>query len=178
MFYIVPVQMNFLLKDAFQLPNFYTGLTVAAANTVSAVVALSFLSFKSRLSYPLIFAFIFLVMGLGYTLVTFAPNYFVVLLGMLIGGLGFGLIVPAQSAWIMDLVSPQQRAFGVGLVTTAMFLGQFATPIVLQPFIDPSDPFNVYASASKALFVLAAVYGIVGARQLITPGLRLRLARK
>ena len=168
LFYIVPVQMNFLLSDAFQLPNFYTGLTVASANAVSAIVALYFLSFKSRLSYVQIFSFIFLVMGLGYTLVSFAPNYWVVLLGMLIGGLGFGLIVPAQSAWIMDLISPQQRAFGVGLVTTAMFLGQFVTPIILQPFIVPDDPFQVYVSASKALFILAAVYGLVGFRHLVT----------
>ena len=152
----------FFLRDAFELPNFYTGLTIAVANVVSALIALKFLTFKTRLSYVHVFAFIYFAMALGYFVVVSADSYIVVLVGMVIAGLGFGLIVPAQSAWIIDSVPAARRGFGVGIVTTGMFLGQFLSPIVFQPFIDPSDPFAVFRAAAYGLLILAVLYTVIG----------------
>ena len=56
------------------------------------------------------------------------------------------------------MVSPARRGFGVGLVTTAMFLGAVLRPILVQPFIDPSQPVAVWRSVSVILAVLAVVY--------------------
>lgn len=161
-FYLTVVQMSFFLRDAFAMPNFYTGLTIAVANTVSAVVALKFSAFKSRLSYVHIFALVFLAMALGYIVVVNATGYSFVLVGMMIAGIGFGLIVPTQSAWIIETVPAERRGFGVGITTTGMFLGQFLSPIVFQPFIDPSDPFHVFKAAVYGLLILSIVYGLVG----------------
>lgn len=163
-FYLAVVQMSFFLRDAFQMANFYTGLTIAVANTISALVALKFFAFKSRMSYVHIFAFIFFVMAVGYFVLINAQSYPIVLIGMMIAGLGFGLIVPAQSAWIIDVVPASRRGFGVGIVTTGMFLGQFATPIVFQPFIDPADPFKVFQAAAVGLVILTILYSLLGFR--------------
>ncbi len=162
LFYLSVVQMNFFLFDAFQLSNFYTGLTVAIGNTVSAIIAFKYVFVKARLSYVTTFALIFLFMSVGYFVVSIAPSYIVVLLGISCAGLGFGLIVPNQSAWIIEVVPPERRGFGVGLITTAMFLGQFAAPILIQPIMDPDDPFQVFRTASIVLMVLAILYGIAG----------------
>jgi len=162
LFYISVVQMNFFLSDAFQLSNFYTGLTVAIGNTVSAAIAFKYGAFKSRFAYVTVFAMIFAAMSVGYLIVGFAPSYGVVVVGIMIAGLGFGLIVPNQSAWIISVVSPERRGFGVGLVTTTMFLGQFAGPIIIQPFVDPSNPFQVFRIAGVALAVLALAYAGAG----------------
>jgi len=161
-FYLAVVQMSFFLSDAFQLPNFYTGLTIASANVVSAIVAFKFLSFKTRMSYVHIFAFIFFVMAIGYFVVSNATSYPIVFCGMLIGGLGFGLIVPAQSAWIIDIVPPEKRGFGVGVTTMGMFLGQFITPVAFQAFIDPENPFYVFQAAAYGLSALTILYAAVG----------------
>ncbi len=162
LFYISVVQMNFFLSDAFQLSNFYTGLTVAIGNTVSAAIAFKYGAFKTRFSYVSVFAMIFAAMSLGYLVIGYAPSYAVVVVGIMIAGLGFGLIVPNQSAWIISVVSPARRGFGVGLVTTAMFLGQFAGPIIIQPFVDPGNPFQVFRVGSATLAVLAVIYGVAG----------------
>ncbi len=162
LFYFSVVQMNFFLYDAFQLSNFYTGLTVAIGNTVSAIIAFKYVAVKARLSYVMIFALIFLFMSVGYFIVSVAPNYIVVLVGISCAGLGFGLIVPNQSSWIIEIVPAERRGFGVGLITTAMFLGQFAAPILIQPIMDPSDPFQVFRTASIALLLLAFLYGTAG----------------
>ncbi|MEM9404349.1 MAG: MFS transporter [Pseudomonadota bacterium] len=162
LFYISVVQMNFFLSDAFQLSNFYTGLTVAIGNTVSAAIAFKYGAFKTRFSYVSVFAMIFAAMSVGYLVIGYAPSYAVVVIGIMIAGLGFGLIVPNQSAWIISVVSPARRGFGVGLVTTAMFLGQFAGPIIIQPFVDPANPFQVFRIGSATLAVLAVVYAVAG----------------
>jgi hypothetical protein len=43
-----------------------------------------------------------------------------------------------------------------------MFLGQFAAPILIQPIMDPNDPFQVFRTASIALMLLAFLYGAAG----------------
>ncbi len=161
-FYLTVIQMSFFLRDAFDLPNFYTGLTIAIANTVSAVIALKFSVFKARMNYLHIFTFIFMIMAVGYFILINASSYPLVVVAMLICGLGFGLIVPAQSAWIIDVVPPKKRGFGVGVVTTGMFLGQFLSPIVFQPFMDPQDPFAVFRAAAFGLLFIAFLYGSLG----------------
>jgi hypothetical protein len=75
-----------------------------------------------------------------------------------VAGIGFGLYVPNHSSWILSIVSAKRRGFGVGLVTTAMFLGQFSAPILVQPFIDPADPAAVWNAMSILLITLCVVY--------------------
>ncbi len=110
------------------------------------------------MNFVAIYAFIYLAMAVGYFVVALAPSYTIALTGMVVAGLGFGLYVPNHSSWILSIVSPKRRGFGVGLVTTAMFLGQFSAPILVQPFIDPSDPTAVWTAMSIVLIILAVVY--------------------
>ena len=49
----------------------------------------------------------------------------------------------------------------MGLVTTAMFLGQFLAAIVAEPLIDPNDPGAVWKSISGILLCLAVLYGVL-----------------
>ena len=67
----------------------------------------------------------------------------------------------AMGSWILAVVGPGKRGYGVGLVTTAMFLGQFLTPIVAEPLIDPNDPGTVWKSVSAMLLCLAVLYGVL-----------------
>ncbi len=100
-------------------------------------------------------------MSAGYFVVAAADTFGVALLGMVIAGLGFGLYVPNHSSWILSVVSPKRRGVGVGLVTTAMFLGQFSAAIVVQPFIDPANPSAVWKTMSMFLLFLGALYVVL-----------------
>jgi len=113
------------------------------------------------MNFVAIYAFIYLAMAVGYFVVALAPSYTLALLGMVVAGFGFGLYVPNHCAWILSILSPQRRGFGVGLVTTAMFLGQFSAPILVQPFIDPANPAAVWTAMSFILIILATVYTVL-----------------
>lgn len=159
LFFMAPVQMPFFIPDRFNGTPGQVGLAVALANLSAAVVATQYFRFKKRLSFVGTFSYVFLMIGLGYTVAVLSPNYTVLLVGMMIAGCGFGLIVPAQSTWMMATVPDERRGFGIGLVTTAMFLGQAASPIMIEPFIDPTDPRRVFTVASGVLLALAIIYG-------------------
>jgi len=134
------------------------GAAIALGNTVGALISLAYHKFRSRMNFVAIYAFIFLSMAIGYYIVAMANDYATALAGMVVAGIGFGLYVPNHSSWILSIVSARRRGFGVGLVTTAMFLGQFAAPILVQPFIDPADPSAVWSSMALLLIVLCVVY--------------------
>jgi predicted MFS family arabinose efflux permease len=163
MFFMTMVQMPFFIPERFAGTPGEVGLATGLANLAAALIAMTFHRFKARLSYPGIFAFIFATMGAGYALAAFAPDFPVLLAAMLIAGCGFGLIVPAQSAWMMATVAPAQRGLGIGLVTAAMFLGQFAAPMAIEPFIAPDDPGHVFVLAAQMLAALAVLYAAIAA---------------
>jgi MFS family permease len=158
LFFVTPVQLPFYLRNAFDASPFEMGAAIALGNTIGALTSLTYHRFKKRLNFQAIYAVIFLSMGIGYFLVAAAGSYAVALGGMVVGGIGFGLYVPNQSSWILSLVSPKRRGFAVGIVTTAMFLGQFSAPILVQPFIDPNKPTAVWTTMGYALLALAVVY--------------------
>jgi MFS family permease len=158
LFFITLVQLPFFLTRAFDASPLQTGLAVAVGNTVGSLISLSYHVFKRRMNYVAIYAVIFLFMAAGYYVLTVMPNYETSLLAMIVGGVGFGLYIPNHSSWILAIVGPLRRGFGVGLVTTAMFLGQFMAPILAEPLIDPADPRAVWRSISAILVVLGVLY--------------------
>ena len=161
LFFITPVQLPFYLRNAFTASPFEMGAAIAVGNTVGALISLAYYRFKRRMNFVAIYSFIFLAMSIGYFMVAEASTYNTALLGMIVAGLGFGLYVPNHSSWILSIVSPQRRGFGVGLVTTAMFLGQFSAPILVQPFIDADDPTAVWRAMSTLLLVLGGIYAVL-----------------
>jgi MFS family permease len=158
LFFITPVQLPFYLRDEFSATPFQMGAAIALGNTIGALSSLGYHRFKTHMNFVAIYAAIFLSMGLGYLVVAAAGSYAMALLGMVIAGVGFGLYVPNHSSWILSIVSPKRRGFGVGIVTTAMFSGQFAAPILVQPLIDPTNPTAVWSSVANILIVLTVAY--------------------
>ncbi|MFQ6004816.1 MAG: MFS transporter [Woeseia sp.] len=161
LFFITPVQLPFYLRNAFTASPFEMGGAIALGNTVGALISLVYHRFKQHMNFVAIYSFVFLSMAVGYFVVALAPSYNIALLGMVVAGLGFGLYVPNHSSWILSIVSPKRRGFGVGLVTTAMFLGQFSAPVLVQPFIDPADPAAVWTTMSIILIILSALYFVL-----------------
>lgn len=158
LFFVTPVQLPFYLKTNFAATPMQIGAAIALGNTVGALCSLAYHQFRQRMSFPAIHGLVFLSMAAGYFAITLVDSYTGALVGMVIAGLGFGLYVPNHSSWILSIVSAKRRGFGVGLVTTAMFLGQFGAAFIVQPFIDPDDPANVWRAISLILAALAVIW--------------------
>ena len=161
LFFITPVQLPFYLRDTFDATPMQMGAAIALGNTIGAISSLAYGRIKQRMNYVAIYATIYFSMALGYLVVAAATSYSLALVGMVVAGVGFGLYVPNQSSWILSIVSPKRRGFGVGLVTTAMFSGQFFAPILVQPFIDPANPTAIWSSMATVLIGLTILYVVL-----------------
>lgn len=155
-FFVFPTQLPFYLTAEGGVNNSQVGLALSLQTLTSILIALQFQRIKTRFSFQAILGLIFLVFAINHFFVAMTASYGVVIVGLLIGGLGIGLFPPNNSVWLATVTPPALRGRAVGGMTSALFLGQFFSPIFAQPLI--------------AQFGLASTFGIVGGVALLVAG--------
>jgi MFS family permease len=155
-FYQGPTQMPFFLQNQLRIAPSVSGYIVALFMLTQAVTALQYARVRQRFSEKQIAMLGFAMLGVGWGLFGFAQGLPAVLVGMVISGFGGGLLAPNFSAWIARLAPPEARGRVFGGVSTAVFLGQFVSPILAQPIVAASGLASVFAWGG-GLALLAAV---------------------
>ena len=162
-FYLVPVQLPFLLAQDLGLRSpSLTGIAVGVATTVSSLASLGYARFGSRRALGTVLAAGWIAMAAGFALIALADGFALVLAGMVLVGGGMGATMPSFSTTMLALVPESRRGRMAGLLTCAIFTGQFVSPLVSQPlahaFGDHLQPvFGVFAVLLVALSALALV---------------------
>jgi MFS family permease len=87
------------------------------------------------------------------------------MLGLPIGGFGIGLLMPNLNVWLANQTPAALRGRALGGFTTAVFLGQFLSPIVSQPLINGVGIATTYGLVGKLLLLLSLLVLIVRFRQ-------------
>lgn len=154
LFYMMPVQIPYLVKEFPDVSNTQAGLAIAIGTVTGALVSLNYKRFRQRLHFAALFFLSFLFMGGGYVIIGLAPSYLLVLAGVLVAGLGAGFLMPNANVWLMGLAPPEKRGRLMGGLSMAIFLGQFASPLVTEPVEE------AYQSLSATFLVAAGVLGI------------------
>ncbi len=157
-FYMIPVQMPFLLQRMGVTAALLAGLAIATSTLVAALVSLRYGWVRQRLAYRGIVAVTFLFMAAGFSLVGTASTYAPVLLGMAVSGLGQGLLLPNLSNWAGDTAPGPARGRVLGGLTTSIFLGQFLSPIVTQPLVAALGFGGTFLVAGGLLAALSATF--------------------
>lgn len=164
LFYIVPTQLPFLLKEIGFEANSLTG-TILSINAVGMVIsALMYSKLKSKFSFAIMFSFGFILMALGFTAVSYAHSLPTVIGSMLVAGFGIGLLMPNTNLWAIELTQPAQRGKTLGILTMCMFLGQFLSPIVVQPIVKLYGLNTLFLMVGGVLAVLAGLFLVFSRR--------------
>ena len=138
-FYMIPVQIPFLIKELSDQGNWLIGATISLTMAFGAIGSVLYKYLKQRMHYQHIYAVSFAVQAIGYIWISLTSTYAQLLPGLLLGGLGAGLLLPNASLWLVNASPMAIRGKVLGGMTSAMFLGQFLSPIVLQPVIAVSS---------------------------------------
>jgi MFS family permease len=154
-FYLLPVQLPFVLEEVFGLGPATMGLFVAIPPLAYAGASLTSARISAGRRRASVVALAFGVTGVGYLAVGLAPNLAVVALGLAIGGAGLGLIVPSLVGWIAYAAPARLRGRLMGLMTSVLFLGQFVSPVVWSPVVRAAGRQAALAVAAGALLLLA-----------------------
>ncbi|MEO1004618.1 MAG: MFS transporter [Cyanobacteria bacterium J06638_38] len=157
-FYLIPVQLPFYLKNLSNSSAAASGLAIAASTLASSIASLRYGFVKERLGFVSIVATAFAIASVGYLMIGVAGSYNLVLLGLIIAGLGFGLLMPNLNVWLSSIVSDALRGRALGGLTTFFFLGQFLSPIIAQPVTNSVGLGQTYIVTGISLLVVSIIF--------------------
>jgi MFS family permease len=163
-FYIMPTRVPFLLSDMGLSNPALIGASMALMTFVSIPGALSYGRLRRHVSAMAVFAGSFGFMGAGLLLVGLSPNLWGVIAGIALTGVGMGPSMPNYSTYFMSFVPPQMRGRASGLLTTAFFAGQFASPLATAPLVAAFGAQGAFEVMGLTLIGLCAVLGAVALR--------------
>ena len=130
-FYVIPVQVPFLLREIGAPGPSTAALTIACASLTSAAVASLYGRIRRILSERTAITLTFLLLGAGLTIVGSAAGLPAVVGGMILSGAGTGLLFPALVGLILEDAAPHIRGRASSGLTMAVFLAQFLSPVVM-----------------------------------------------
>jgi len=133
--YAVPMQIPFYLQGEFAIGSFGAGLAIACGTLFATLSSLLYGRLSGRWRYPGLYAASFVIMAAGFGLVAMATQVWIVLCGLALVGAAAGIQLPTINNWLMDIASAGARGKVLGGLTTAIFLGQFISPLLFTPLL-------------------------------------------
>lgn len=172
-FYVIPVQLPFYLREIGIVDPSRAGLAIATSMLTSALLSLFYGGIRRRLSFDTIFVLVFACFALGFGVIAVADGYGLILVGAAISGCGVGAAMPNVMAWLLAVARPEIRGRLVGGLTTFIFLGQFLSPIAMQPVIGNFGlaPGFVFAASMAGLIALLFAAAVLRRRSRRPPGM-------
>lgn len=165
-FYMVPVQMPFMLSKLEGISNAQVGLAIAFMNVTAITTSFNYSRMKKRMDFPTIQGIVFLLIATGYFIISQSTTYYMMISGILVGGLGFGMQWANINLWLVSIAPPDIRGTLVGYLNSAIFLGMFLSPVLLQPVIYFTSLYQSFMVVGFILVALALVFLFSGSRKL------------
>lgn len=157
LFYMLPTQFPYLIVNILGGKPQTIGFVIATAMTFNALTAMQYAKIKARLSYIQIFSVTFTLFGLGLFIISQASSIAGLFLATAPIGMGFGLLFVNTNSWFLSLVPAHKRGKASGVLTSSLFLGQFASPILFQPIVSAYGIQGLFLIISGVSVLVAVV---------------------
>lgn len=157
-FYMIPVQMPFMLNDMEGITNTKIGFAIAFVNVASVATSINYGRLRRKFSFPAIMAMVYFLVFLGFMIISQSDSYIMIIVGIIFSGLGFGLMLPNINLWLISLAPAAKRGRLVGYLNMALFLGMFGSPIVIQPLVVFSNLYYTFFLVGLILLVMAVAF--------------------
>lgn len=163
-FYILPTQMPFLIMNHFNASGTMAGAIIAMAFISNGVGAVTFRKIKQHFTHAQIYIIGMSIVGIGFIAIASVQNVYFFFLTSPIMGFGGGIMMTNMTAWMLSRTHHTQRIHKSAYLTSALFLGQFFSPIVFHPVV--------------SIFTIEHFFMVVGVTILILIGFTLFIRRK
>jgi MFS family permease len=163
-FYVIPVQLPYHLVGLTGASATITGLAIATSNLMGGLSGFAFARLRRALGPGQIFVLIYSLMAAGYALIAVARDLPTVLAGLALAGLGLGMTVPNLSTWLASFTPPALRGRLIAGLTGAVFVGQFLSPLIAQPFVEAHGSAGPFAACAGLLCLMGLVAFVLRGR--------------
>ncbi|WP_420597186.1 MFS transporter [Deinococcus sp.] len=168
-FYLMPAQGPFLLQFLGAKPA-ATGLLLGVFTLVAAITSLTYSRFSGRFDPRRVVALGFGLLAGGEIIVSQAGSIAAVVPGLIVAGLGGGLVIPNLYTWLADITPASWRGRIVAGMSSAIFLGQFLSPLILAaPADHPAQGFVWGAIAAAVVGLVLLASSFVGGKLKASP---------
>lgn len=171
LYYAIPTQLPFSLKERLGASGLQVGLVVGTSTLTSAVFSLLCRRVVNRLGREGTLMAAFTGMAAGFALLAPALGWAGVFVAVAIIGGGAGLLMPNLTGWLVAGTAPERRGRVLGGLTMASFAGMFISPLLTQPM-----RVRVGLHGGRGAFAAAAGVALAGA--LVTAVGRMRARRR
>ncbi len=155
-FYMIPVQMPFMISALEGTSNTQVGIAIATMNITAMLTAFNYSRVKRRMKFTTIMALVYALVAAGYFVISLSGSYGLMVCGIMISGLGFGMQMANINLWLVELAPSSVRGTLVGYLNTFIFLGMFASPVLLQPLVLISSLYQSFSLVALILLVIGA----------------------
>ena len=166
------INLPFYLTTQAGASSSQVGLALSFLSLPGAIIALRYSRLKTRLSFQALAGVVFLNLGISHIVPALTPSYGLIVAGLLVGGLGFGLFFPNLVSWLASIAPTAVRGRAVGGLNATVFLGLFITPILTQPLVDRAGVAGTFGIAGGISILLTVV--LIGGRLMQSLTLRKR----
>lgn len=125
LFFVCYVNLPAFLPSEFGFSESNTGYFMSFISLIAVVVASQLPKVTEKLGSDKVVVLGFLFFSIGYLIFAFAPYVWVMIIGALSIGLGFGFTVPLLNHMIVETSSTKTRGKNLGLYSMMVFAGQF-----------------------------------------------------
>ena len=153
-FYFIPTQLPFLALELGAQSLKVAGFAVVFSQVFSALASANYQRLRGRFSNVQILLISFGFLSAGFLLLSQADSVLVMYLSMPLIGIGMGFNFPNLSIWMMSRMPSTLRGRASGGLTTAVFIGQFMSPLVSQPIINHHSLSVAFLIASIVMMLL------------------------
>lgn len=165
--FVVPVMAPGILVSLGVTSTSLIGLCTGLGLLATLAGSIAWPATRNRLGIAGTNALMLTLIALGLWLLTRAGSYQAALAAVVIHGLGAGYLVPNLMLPLLTKLPARYRAKGVGGFTSCLYLGQFASPLVIIGIAQSfggmpqglTSAINVWAGF---ILALAALWGVLG----------------
>ncbi len=161
LFFILPTQIPFLLIEKFEASGKMAGTVIATAFFCNALGAIAFSKLKKHLNFVAIYLIGITLMALGFSLVGIINHIYFFFINSSILGFAGGIMMTNATAWMLSKTSHEKRVKSSGYFTSAIFLGQFLSPIVFHPFLDFLEIQDFFLFIGLSLFFVSFIAFVI-----------------
>lgn len=164
LFYVMPTRLPFLMLSHGTANPMVVGAVMGSMTLAMMPGSLAYGRVRARLSPMAIFALGFGLMAVGLGIIASVPTLAGTWTGVIVGGLGMGPMMPNFITYLMGFVPPTQQGRASGLLTTALFAGQFCSPLVSAPLVTAFGLEGGFLALAVAMAAVFAGLGVLAAR--------------
>jgi MFS family permease len=155
-FFLMPSQLPFYLEENGLESASGTAMGLGALTLTGGIVAIAYRRISTLLGLSASFGAGFALMGLGFAVLSVEAIWPLILGGAALVGAGYSLVQPSFLLLALQVAPEERRGSVSGIVTTAMFLGQVVSPLLLTMPIQEFGFAAVYRGTALALSLFAA----------------------